>query len=83
MGEFILLGAQEQAAEQNVKAEGIIRDGQIIDEIIACCQELNPDYVVLGRPQEEGEDNLLTSERLNKISERITTACQAEVILSS
>ena len=83
MGEFILLGAQEQATEKNVSSEGVIRDGQVADEIISYCEELDPSYVVLGRPQEEQEDNLLSNERLKAFTDRITDICQASVILSS
>ena len=83
MGEFILLGAQEQATEKNVSSEGVIRDGQVADEIISYCEELDPSYVVLGRPQEEQEDNLLSNERLKAFTDRITDICQASVIFSS
>lgn len=83
MGEFILLGAQEQAKEEGVEAEGIIRDGKVVEEIISCCEELSPTYVVLGRPQEDRENNLLTLERLQAFAERIEEACQAQVIYAS
>jgi hypothetical protein len=83
MGEFILLSAQEQAAEKNVPSLGIIRHGQVIDEIISYCQEQDPRFVILGRPQEEQEDNLLSNERLAAFSDRLAEVCQASVILSS
>jgi len=83
MGEFILLSAQEQASEQGISAEGVIRDGQVIKEIIAYCKDLDPLYVILGRPQEEQEDNLLSLERLQVIADRIREVCQAAVIFAS
>lgn len=83
MGEFILLSAQEQASKMGVTSEGVIRDGQVMDEIIAYCAEIDPTYVVLGRPQEEQEDNLLTSDRLQAFADQITEVCQATVIFSS
>jgi nucleotide-binding universal stress UspA family protein len=83
MGEFILLSAQEQATKMDVSSEGVIRDGQVMDEIIAYCAELDPTYVVLGRPQEEQEDNLLTSDRLQAFADQITEVCQASVVFSS
>jgi len=83
MGEFILLGAQEQAAEKNVTSEGVIREGRVADEIIAYCEEQKPSYVVLGRPQEEQEDNLLSNEQLKAFTDQINEVCQASVILSS
>jgi K+-sensing histidine kinase KdpD len=83
MGEFILLSAQEQALGEDVAAEGIIREGQVVEEIISYCEEIKPTYVVLGRPQEEQEDNLLSNERLKAFADRITEVCQASVILST
>jgi nucleotide-binding universal stress UspA family protein len=83
MGEFILLSAQEQAAEHDLAAQGVIREGRVADEIIAFCEELDPKYVVLGRPQEEQEDNLLSNERLQAFADRITDVCQASVVFSN
>lgn len=80
MGEFILLDAQEQAKSEGVNAEWIIREGKVVDEIITCCEEIEPMYVILGRPQEDQEDNLLTLERLQAFAERIEEVCQAQVI---
>jgi nucleotide-binding universal stress UspA family protein len=83
MGEFILLSAQEQATKMGVSSQGVIREGQVMDEIIAYCEELAPTYVILGRPQEEQEDNLLTSDRLQVFADRITEICNASVVFSS
>lgn len=83
MGEFILLGAQEQAAENNVLAEGITREGQIEDEIISYCSELDPTYVIFGRPQAEQENNLLSNERMQAFADRITEVCSATIVLPS
>ena len=83
MGEFILLSAQEQAAAAGAQSEGVIREGRVVEEIIAYCQEQNPLYVILGRPEEEGEDNLLSIERLHTFANRIEEACQAKVIFPS
>ena len=83
MGEFILLSAQEQASEAGAQAEGVIREGRVVEEIISYCEEQNPQYVILGRPEEEGEDNLLSIERLQTFVDRINEVCQAQVILST
>jgi K+-sensing histidine kinase KdpD len=83
MGEFILLGAQEQAAENKVEAEGVTREGQIEDEIISYCSELDPSYVIFGRPQAEQEDNLLSNEQLQAFADRITDVCSATIVLPS
>ncbi len=37
---------------------------KLLEEIISYCKEQDPLYLVLGRPEEEGEDNLLSRERL-------------------
>lgn len=83
MGEFILLDAQEHAQERGVRAEGVIRDGIVIDEIISFCAETHPDYVVLGQPETERENNLLTSDRLEEVTARIKEVTDAEIVLSS
>ncbi len=82
MGEFILLSAQDQAQKEGVKAEGITRDGKVVDEVVAFCEENQPDYVILGRPQEDRENNLLTLERLQSFADRIRDVCSAEVLFT-
>jgi len=83
MGEFILLDAQDQAQKQGVKAEGIIRDGSVIDQIIAYCEEAQPDYIVLGQPETSRENNLLSGDRMHEVIQRIKEAVDIEVIVSS
>ncbi|MGD2027997.1 MAG: universal stress protein, partial [Anaerolineales bacterium] len=41
MGEFILFTAQEKAQNKNVKAEGVIRHGNVREEIINLASELS------------------------------------------
>lgn len=83
MGEFILLDAQERAENEGVQAEGFIRDGNVIEEIIAFCAERQPRYIVLGQPETERENNLLTSERLDELVKRFEEVSDAEVVISS
>jgi len=83
MGEFILLSAQEEASEAGAQAEGVIREGRVVEEIISYCENQSPLYVILGQPEEEGIDNLLSLERLQAFADRIKEACQAQVIFSS
>ncbi len=80
MGEFILLSAQEQATEAGTQAEGVIREGRVVEEIISYCEEESPLYVNLGQPEEEDEDNLLSTEPLQMFADRIKEVCQAQVI---
>jgi nucleotide-binding universal stress UspA family protein len=49
-GEFILVKAQETAAEQGVTAQRIVCKGKVREEIAGLCHELGADYLVLGRP---------------------------------
>lgn len=83
MGEFILLSAQEQAIKAGAQAEGVIREGRVVDEIVTYCEEESPLFVILGRPEEEGEDNLLSIERLQGFADRIKEVCQAQVLFSA
>lgn len=82
MGEFILLAAQSRAAGQEVAAEGLVRHGSVIKEIVGLCKELNADYLVLGRPQmDEEEANVFTHARLNAFIELVKEQSGAEVIM--
>ena len=80
MGEFILLSAHEQAKAEGVLSEGVIREGQVVEEIINYCSEQSPLFVVLGRPEAEGEDNLLNTDRLRLFVDRIKEVSQAKVV---
>jgi nucleotide-binding universal stress UspA family protein len=81
MGEFILLTAQVQAQRQGVDADGVILEGNVGEEIIRLCQDTQADYVVLGSPKGEHEDNAFTRERLNKFVRLIESTSGAKVIL--
>lgn len=82
MGEFILLTAQVQAQRHGVDADGIIHEGNVGEEIIRVCQETQADYVVLGNPKGEHEDNTFTRERLNKFVQHIEKTSGAKVVLA-
>jgi nucleotide-binding universal stress UspA family protein len=53
MGEFLLLMAQERAAEQGVEAQAIVREGELATELLAVACELDADLIVLGRPMDK------------------------------
>ncbi|MBC8505030.1 MAG: universal stress protein [Chloroflexi bacterium] len=82
MGEFILLTAQSEAEAQGISAEGVIRNGQIVDEIIHLCQEVKADYVILGQPKNQKDENVFTQERLSAFSLHIEEESNAKVILA-
>jgi nucleotide-binding universal stress UspA family protein len=50
MGQFLLLIAQERAAEQGVPAETICRKGAVREELKNAAREEDVSLVVLGRP---------------------------------
>jgi len=81
MGEFILLTAQAQAEEKGVEAEGVVRQGQVSNEIIDLCHEVDAKYVILGRPRGQDEVNVFTHERLDQFSQRIEEESGAKVVL--
>lgn len=83
MGEFILLDAQEKAHKQGVKAEGIVRDGNVIEQIISYCEEAQPDFIILGQPETSRENNLLSGDRMQEVIQRIKDAVDVEVIVST
>jgi nucleotide-binding universal stress UspA family protein len=83
MGEFILLTAQAEAEIKGIKTEGIVRQGNIRDEIISLCQETNADYVVLGKPKKQTEEeNVFTREHLNEFGQRIAEESGSKIILA-
>jgi len=87
MGEFILLAAQERAQEQarehDVCTEMVTAEGNVIEEIIALCLEIEGDYVVMGRPAQATEHNLLAENEFQAILEHIEETTHATVVVSS
>jgi len=81
MGEFILLAAQAQASAEGIMARADIRHGNVLDQILAFCQEIDADYVVLGRPRMRDDQDLLTLERLEHFIGRIELNSRAKVVL--
>jgi nucleotide-binding universal stress UspA family protein len=81
MGDFILLTAQEKALSLGVIAKGVVRQGNVGEEIITMCREVSADYVVLGQPKGQEEEDIFTQERILKLSQRIETESGAKVVL--
>jgi nucleotide-binding universal stress UspA family protein len=82
MGEFILLTAQTQAEAHGVTAKGIVRQGNVGDEIVNLCQELSAEHVILGLPQGQDMQDVFTQERLESFCKRIETESEATVIIA-
>ena len=81
MGEFILLMAQQLARQEGVVAERVMRQGDVGEEIVALCQEVDADVVVLGKPQMGPVYNVFSPERLQQLILEIEEGCRAEVLL--
>jgi nucleotide-binding universal stress UspA family protein len=81
MGEFILIKAEEVAAERGVTAQGTVRQGKVREEIAGLCHEIDAEYLVLGRPHIEGEDNLFTQALLAQFIDQIEQETGAKVVL--
>ena len=82
MGEFILLTAQSQAEAKGITAEGLVRQGNVLDEIICLCQEIKANYVILGYPKQQKEINVFTDERLDEFRQRIEDESGAKIVLA-
>lgn len=80
MGEFILLMAQDAAARQGVEAKGVIRHGDVGEEIIGLCHELQADHLVLGKTKVEQEDTIFTGDLLRQFVARIEEQTGATVV---
>jgi nucleotide-binding universal stress UspA family protein len=81
MGEFILLTAQTAASARGITAEGVVRQGNVGEEIVDLCHELNADYLVLGQPRFQEEDSVFSQERLRQFIEDTEQQTGARVIL--
>lgn len=82
MGEFILLAAQASASQQEVISEGVVRHGDVGEEIVNLCHELEAEYVVLGRPRLEQEESVFNQELWQQFIERAEQQTGASVVLA-
>jgi nucleotide-binding universal stress UspA family protein len=80
MGEFILLMAQEMSARQGISADGVVRHGSVSEELIHLCQELDADYLVLGKPKVERGDAVFSRVLLRDFVARTEEQTGARVV---
>jgi nucleotide-binding universal stress UspA family protein len=83
MGEFILLTAQARAAEQEVAAEGVVKEGVVVTEIAELCREIGAGYLVMGQPRIESEDSIFSATVLADFVGRIEAQTGAKVVLAA
>jgi len=76
MGEFILLVTQTKAEKRGVTAHGIVRHGEVSDEIIALSHEVKANFVILGQPKKE-KKNVFTEDLMSAFASRIATQTDA------
>jgi nucleotide-binding universal stress UspA family protein len=69
MGEFLLALACERAEAQGVPAEGVLRDGPLIQALESAAREEEADAIAFGRPA--GEDSSFTLDDLEALTARI------------
>ena len=76
LGEFMMLRLCEYANQQGcIRADYVIRNGQVRGEIVAYLHETRPNLVVLGRPRRDSqhaEPPAFESEGLVRFAEEIT-----------
>jgi nucleotide-binding universal stress UspA family protein len=79
MGHFQLLMAQEQAAEQGVVADILVRHGHLRPALLQAARELGATLIVLGRPQEETA--VFDETDLQELAHALSAGTGAEVVL--
>ncbi|NIS78768.1 MAG: universal stress protein [Anaerolineales bacterium] len=82
MGEFILLTAQAKAEKGGVNAGGTVRQGNVMEEIIAMAKEMEASYIILGRPRQE-EGDVFTADRLETFIEVCERETGSKVVLTN
>jgi nucleotide-binding universal stress UspA family protein len=81
MGDFILLSAQSKAEAKGVEANGTVRQGNVSEQIVELAREVEADYVVMGKPEGQGQENVFTGERIQAFSSQIEQESGARVVL--
>jgi len=82
MGEFILLQAQTTASALGVDAKGVVRHGNVGEEIVKLCHELEIDYLVVGRPHAQREDTVFTQAMLTQFVAETEHQTGAKVVVA-
>ncbi|MFQ5352653.1 MAG: universal stress protein [Candidatus Binatia bacterium] len=82
MGDFILLTAQTRAEEAGVEAHGVVRHGEVHEQIVELCIETGASHVVLGRPREQTPSNVFNASHLQALAERIANETRAAIVFA-
>jgi len=65
-----------------VIAEGSVRLGDVMEEIVILAKELEVSHIVLGRPRLEDQANVFTSDRLQSFVEFLEEETGSKVMLA-
>ncbi len=82
LGEFILLTAQAKADKSGVIAEGSVRQGDVMEEIVTLAKELEVSHIVLGRPRLEDQASVFTPDRLQSFVKFLEEETGSKVMLA-
>ncbi len=82
MGEFILLTTQSKAERVGVAAEGIVRQGDVTEEIIDLAKQLAASHIILGRPKIEDQAAFFTEDRFQAFVKRCERETGSKVLLA-
>jgi nucleotide-binding universal stress UspA family protein len=80
MGKSVLRTALTWASTQGVTAQGVIRQGNVGNEIARLCRDLDADYLVLGQPQAQGEKDAFSKASLAQFIEQIEKQTETKVV---
>jgi len=80
MGKSVLRTALALASTQGVTAQGVVRQGNVGDEIASLCRDLGADYLILGQPQAQGEKDAFSEALLPQFIEQIEKQTGARVV---
>jgi nucleotide-binding universal stress UspA family protein len=82
MGEYVLLMAQAMAAREGVVADTFVREGGVLEEIFAICQEMRIENVVMGKPLPDSNENYFTPEVLNAFAVKMKADYGVKIIFA-
>jgi len=80
MARSVLHTALAWASTEDVTAQGVIRQGNVGDEIASLCRDLEADYLVIGRPQPHEERNVFSEALLPQFIQQIEKQTGAKVV---
>jgi nucleotide-binding universal stress UspA family protein len=80
MGRSVLRTALAWASTEDVMAQGVIRQGNVGDEIANLCRDLEADYLVIGCPQPHEERNVFSEDLLPQFIQQIEKETGVEVV---